>query len=55
MTEPVTIKLELNIEEVNAILATLGELPTKSNAWPLTQKIIAQAQPQAPQQPEKSE
>ena len=46
------IKLELTVEEVNAIVGTLGELPTKSNAWPLVQKIIAQAQPQVPKQEE---
>jgi hypothetical protein len=42
------IKLDLTIEEVNGILAALGELPTKSNAMFLIQKIQAQAQPQVP-------
>jgi hypothetical protein len=42
------IKLELTIEEVNGILAALGELPTKTNAMFLIQKIQAQAQPQVP-------
>ena len=41
------IKLELTIEEVNGILAALGELPTKTNAMFLIQKIKAQAEPQA--------
>lgn len=50
--EQVMIKLELSVDEVNAIVGTLGELPTKSNAWPLVQKIIGQAQPQIPAQPE---
>ena len=46
--EQVIIKLELSVDEVNAIVGTLGELPTKSNTWPLVQKIITQAQPQVP-------
>lgn len=47
-----TIKLELTVEEVNAILAVLGDLPTKTGAWPLLQKIKEQgaAQAQAPAQ-----
>ena len=43
------IKLELTIEEVNGILAALGELPTKTNAMFLIQKIKEQAEPQVPQ------
>jgi hypothetical protein len=27
------IKLELSIEEVNAILQVLGDLPSKTGAW----------------------
>ena len=42
------IKLELSIEEVNAILQVLGDLPTKSGAWPLVMKIKEQAEPQVP-------
>jgi hypothetical protein len=42
------IKLDLTIEEVNGVLAALGELPTKTNAMFLIQKIQAQAQPQLP-------
>jgi len=42
------IKLELSVEEVNGILAALGELPTKTNAMFLIQKIQEQAQPQVP-------
>ena len=45
------IKLELTIEEVNGILAALGELPTKSNAMFLIQKIQDQAIPQVPKEP----
>jgi hypothetical protein len=42
------IKLELSIEEVNAILQTLGELPSKTGAWVLLSKIKEQADPQVP-------
>lgn len=42
------IKLELTIEEVNGILAVLGDMPTKSGAWPLVVKIKEQAEPQVP-------
>ena len=41
-----TIKLELTLDEVNGILAALGELPTSSGAWPLVVKIKQQAEPQ---------
>lgn len=40
------IKLELSVEEVNAILQTLGQLPTSSGAWPLVMKIKKQAESQ---------
>jgi hypothetical protein len=40
------IVLNLEIEEVNAILQTLGELPTKTGAWVLLAKIKEQADPQ---------
>jgi hypothetical protein len=40
------IKLELTIEEVNGILAVLGDMPTKSGAWPLVVKIKEQAEAQ---------
>ena len=42
------IKLELSVEEVNAILQVLGDLPTKVGAWPLMLKIKGQAEPQVP-------
>lgn len=42
------IKLELSVEEVNAILGVLGDLPTKMGAWPLVMKIKEQAEPQVP-------
>ena len=40
------IVLNLETEEVNAILQTLGELPTKTGAWVLLAKIKEQADPQ---------
>jgi hypothetical protein len=42
------IKIELSIEEVNAILQVLGDLPSKTGAWPLIVKIKEQADPQVP-------
>ena len=49
------IKLELEKEEVEAIMTVLGDLPTKSNAWPLIMKINQQAAPQVPQEEESEE
>ena len=46
------ITLTLTIEEVNAILHTLGNLPTSSGAWPLVMKIKEQAELQVPSQTE---
>lgn len=42
------IKLELTVEEINAILQTLGNLPTHSGAYPLLIKIKEQAEAQIP-------
>lgn len=36
------ITLNLTAEEVNAILQVLGELPSKTGAWPLIVKIKEQ-------------
>ena len=44
------IKLILTVEEVNGILATLGQLPTSSGAWPLVVKIKEQAESQLPKE-----
>ena len=44
------IKLDLTIDEVNGILATLGQLPTSSGAWPLVVKIKAQSEAQLPKE-----
>jgi hypothetical protein len=43
------IKLELEPEAVNDILNVLGQLPTASGAWPLMQRIRAQAEAQMPE------
>lgn len=48
MNEPVKLNLELTFDEVNGIIAALGELPTKSNAMFLIQKIQEQVIPQLP-------
>jgi hypothetical protein len=45
------IKLELPIEAVNFILGTLGELPSKTGAWPLIMQIKEQAEFQVPKDP----
>ena len=45
------IKLELDINSVNFILQTLGELPTKTGAWELLKVIKEQADPQVPVEP----
>lgn len=43
-----TIKLELTIPEVNAILAGLSALPTGQGVWPLAMKIKEEAEGQVP-------
>ena len=42
------ITLKLSVEEVNAILSVLGDLPTKTGAYPLVLKIKSQAEEQLP-------
>ena len=44
------IKLTLDVNEVNYILQTLGELPTKTGAWVILAKIKEQANPQVPKE-----
>jgi hypothetical protein len=48
----VDINLTLTVDEVNAILGTLGQLPTSSGAWPLVVKIKEQAEGQLPPAPD---
>tara|TARA_R110000868_G_scaffold139555_1_gene354508 strand:- start:66 stop:218 length:153 start_codon:yes stop_codon:yes gene_type:complete len=45
------INLKLTLEEVSGILQMLGELPTKSNAYPLLINIKGQAEAQIPKEP----
>lgn len=49
------IELNLTVEEVNAILQVLGDLPTKTGAYPLVMKIKGQAEPQIPQEEPKND
>ena len=44
------INLKLTLEEVTGILQMLGELPTKSNAYPLLINIKGQAEAQLPKE-----
>jgi len=46
------ITLTLSAEEINSILGVLGELPSKTGAWPLIMKIKEQAESQMPQDTE---
>ena len=41
------MKFEFEVNEINFILQTLGELPSKSGVWPLLVKIKEQADAQA--------
>lgn len=49
------IGLKLELQEVNALLNVLGQLPTSTNIWPLAAKIRAQAEVQLPKQEEGAE
>lgn len=49
------INLTLNVDEVNAVLQTLGQLPTSSGAFPLLMKIKQQAEGQLPKEEAKEE
>lgn len=40
------IKFTMSVEEANAILQVLGQLPTSSGAYPLLVKLKAQADEQ---------
>jgi hypothetical protein len=44
------LNLTLTVEEVNAILQVLGDLPTKTGAYPLVMKIKEQAEAQLPKE-----
>ena len=49
------IKLELTKDEVIFMLNVLAELPTKTGAWTLIQKLNTQAGPQIPPELPKEE
>jgi hypothetical protein len=49
------INLNLSVEEVQGILNVLGELPSKSGAWPLIVKIKEQAEAQLPKEEPKED
>ena len=38
------IKLTLEVDEVNAVIQILGQMPTSCNVWMLMQKVRAQAE-----------
>lgn len=42
------LTLKLTVEEINGILQVMGDLPTKTGAFPLVMKIKAQADAQMP-------
>jgi hypothetical protein len=45
------MKLELEVNEINFVLQTLGNLPSSSGVWPLIVKIKEQADAQLPKEP----
>jgi hypothetical protein len=50
------LSLKLTQEEVGFLMGVLAELPTKTGAWTLIQKIKEQAEPQLPPaEPKKEE
>lgn len=44
------ITLKLDLQEINAVLNVMGQLPTSTNVWPLAAKIRAQAEQQIPKE-----
>ena len=46
------MKLELELNEINFVLQTLGNLPSSSGVWPLIVKIKEQAETQLPKDEE---
>ena len=46
------MNIELDINEINFILQTLGNLPSSSGVWPLIVKIKEQAEAQLPKEEE---
>ena len=46
--------LDLNVNEINFILQTLGQLPSSSGVWPLIVKVKEQSEAQVPKPNEAS-
>ena len=46
------MKLDLDVNEINFVLQTLGQLPSSSGVWPLILKIKEQAEAQVPKEAE---
>lgn len=46
------MKIELDVNEINFVLQTLGQLPSSSGVWPLIVKIKEQAEAQVPKEAE---
>lgn len=44
------MNIQLDINEVNFVLQTLGSLPSSSGVWPLIVKIKEQAEAQIPKE-----
>ena len=44
------MNLELDVNEINFVLQTLGNLPSSSGVWPLIVKIKEQAEAQLPKE-----
>lgn len=44
------MNIELDINEINFVLQTLGNLPSSSGVWPLIVKIKDQADAQLPKE-----
>jgi hypothetical protein len=44
------MNLNLDVNEINFVLQTLGNLPSSSGVWPLIVKIKEQAEAQLPQE-----
>jgi len=53
--EKKTVQINLEENEINAILAILGDMPSKSGTWPLMMKIKVQADAQLVEPEEEDE
>jgi hypothetical protein len=49
------VQIDLEENEINAILAILGDMPSKSGTWPLMMKIKVQADAQLVEPEEEDE